>query len=215
MPNKGPCGGAERGELRYLASSGSRNYFQWKTVKAHKSANCTVSVSTGSELNFKTLWPRDESADFDGKFPCGRTAGFEGKEFRLPDDFECPQCILQFQQELSVDESITQCADFVTMAPLNELDAGKAMKMRRECGGVCQNGGSCQMGECLCRQGYEGQFCEVQAESVDGELVWFFIIACIVLLALVLFYQSNQLKKRQQERAGGRNDRDIGDGVRR
>ena len=71
------------------------------------------------------------------------------------------------------------------------------------------------MGECLCRQGYEGQFCEVQAESVDGELVWFFIIACIVLLALVLFYQSSQLKKRQQERAGGRNDRDIGDGVRR
>ena len=49
-PNKGPCGGTEKGPAHYLTSSGSRNYIQWKTVKAHKTANCTVSVSVGNEF---------------------------------------------------------------------------------------------------------------------------------------------------------------------
>ena len=47
--NKGPCGGTEKGLTHFLAASGSRNYIQWKVLKAHKSANCTVRLSTGSE----------------------------------------------------------------------------------------------------------------------------------------------------------------------
>ena len=96
MVNKGPCGGTEKGNVHYMATSGSRNYIQWKTLKAHKWANCTVKMSTGSEnaKDFTVLRPRDNSADWDGWFPCGRTSGFEGKEFRLPNDVVCPGCIL-------------------------------------------------------------------------------------------------------------------------
>lgn len=33
--NKGPCGGIERGKTHYMATSGSRNLVQWKTLKSH------------------------------------------------------------------------------------------------------------------------------------------------------------------------------------
>ncbi len=47
--NKGPCGGIERQPLHYMTQAGSRNYIQWKTVKSHKTSNCTVSISEGGE----------------------------------------------------------------------------------------------------------------------------------------------------------------------
>ena len=81
-----------------IATAGSRNYLQWKTLKSHKSSNCTVRISTGSELSqdFKTLRPRDNTADHNGFFPCGRTPGFDGKEFKLPNDMTCAHCIVSF-----------------------------------------------------------------------------------------------------------------------
>ena len=96
--NAGPCGGTERGNTHFMASAGSRNYIQWKTLKSNENANCTVRISTGSEneRDFKTIFPRDGSANFDGKFPCGRNAGFAGKEFRLPSEFNCDHCVLSF-----------------------------------------------------------------------------------------------------------------------
>ena len=96
--NKGPCGGTVKGKLHYMAAAGSRNYIQWKTVKSHKTAVCQLKLSMGSEneLDFKVLRPRDDSADREGKFPCGRQTGFEGKEFRFPDEAQCPGCILSF-----------------------------------------------------------------------------------------------------------------------
>lgn len=108
QPNKGPCGDTPRGNLHYMAASGSRNYFQWKTVKAHKTANCTIRLSTGSEheQDFKVLRPRDGSNDYEGKFPCGRSTGFEGKEFRLPNDLSCTSCVLSLTQEISATEKI-------------------------------------------------------------------------------------------------------------
>mmetsp|Transcript_43586 Transcript_43586/g.57735 ORF Transcript_43586/g.57735 Transcript_43586/m.57735 type:complete len:144 (+) Transcript_43586:692-1123(+) len=113
--NKGPCGGIERGSTHYMAQSGSRNYIQWKTLKSHQYANCTVKLSTGGEheQDFTVLRPRDNSADYDGWFPCGRSSGFDGKEFRFPETLVCDNCIIQFVQEISKEEKIHQCADLV------------------------------------------------------------------------------------------------------
>ena len=52
------------------------------------------------EDKFVTLKPRDGSARQDGSFPCGRQTGYEGKEFRLPKDYTCDSCTLQFEFEI-------------------------------------------------------------------------------------------------------------------
>ena len=95
--NEEPCGSAPRSEIHFMASSGSKNFFQWRVLKAHPSANCTLALSEGSPFahDFKLLRPRDDSADRDGFFPCGRRAGFEGKEVKLPGDITCENCIIQ------------------------------------------------------------------------------------------------------------------------
>ena len=143
-----------------MAAANSRNYIQWKTLKAHKSANCTVRLSAGSEdeRDFKVLRPRDDSgSNMEGKFPCGRTPGFEGKEFRFPDDVKCTNCILSFTQEISNEESIHQCADIVIYENLSAAESFAVLKAQREgCGGICKNGGQCRNGECICREGFEG-----------------------------------------------------------
>lgn len=93
MPNNQPCGTPEKGQTHYLAEPGSRNYFQWRVLKASHNANCTVRFGTGLDENeFEVLRPRDGSADATGKFPCGRNAGYEGKEFRLPKGDVCSSC---------------------------------------------------------------------------------------------------------------------------
>ena len=123
--NSGPCGGTEKSSLHYMAAANSRNYIQWKTLKAHKTANCTVRLSQGSEEEqaFKVLLPRDGSANnFDGKFPCGRSPGFEGKEFRFPDHIDCTNCVLSFTQDISEEESIHQCADLIIYENLSASD---------------------------------------------------------------------------------------------
>jgi len=113
-------------------------------------------MSTGGDLEkdfTKTLMPRDDSANRDGSFPCGRTGGFEGKEFRLPNDVVCNNCILSFRQEISATETIHQCADFITTVTMSSEDS---MAARKACGGACKNGGHCRNGECICRDGFEG-----------------------------------------------------------
>ena len=90
-------------------------------MKSHDQANCTVRLSSGFDdfdPDFKILRPRDNSGDADGRFPCGRKAGFEGKEFRLPDDIVCDKCVVQFVEEVSAKEKIHQCADIVIMEDL-------------------------------------------------------------------------------------------------
>ena len=64
--NKAPCGNTEKGTTHFLTQAGSRNYFQWRTLKSHETANCTVKISTGFDdfdTGFKVLRPRDDSAD--------------------------------------------------------------------------------------------------------------------------------------------------------
>ena len=78
-----------------------------------------------------------------------------------------------------------------------------AIKAAREgCGGVCKNGGHCTNGECKCRDGFEGQFCQDKEEGVSGELVWFFIISLILVIAAIIFWKAKDLKKMVLENAG-------------
>ena len=59
-------------------------------------ANCTIHISPGSveAQDYKLIRPRDESANIDGVFPCGRKPGYEWKEFRLPKDMVCESCTI-------------------------------------------------------------------------------------------------------------------------
>ena len=80
-----------------------------------------------------------------------------------------------------------------------------AMKaMREACGGVCEHGGQCRNGECVCRTGWEGEFCEEEEEGVAAELIWFFIITVILVAAALLFFYGSKHKKELQERFGNR-----------
>ena len=138
-----------------MGSQGSRNYFTWRTLKAHHSANCTLRIASDHETNeFRLIRPLDDSADYDGKFPCGRKAGFEGKEIRLPADLICESCVIQLTQEISAEEKIHQCADIVILEKSTESYVATG------CVGKCANGGVCQNGECVCREGFQGEFCK-------------------------------------------------------
>ena len=98
IPNKQPCGNTEPGHIHLLTQPGARNYFQWRTIRPVSDGNCTVRFGTGLDENeFTVLKPRDGSADKDGAFPCGRNAGYEGKEFRMPKGQTCSSCTLQFE----------------------------------------------------------------------------------------------------------------------
>jgi len=85
-----------------------------------------------------------------------------------------------------------------------------ALKAAREgCGDVCHNGGHCRNGECVCRGGFEGQFCEDEEESVAAELVWFFIITLIIVLAALTYWKANDIKKRVMETYARNNEGDV------
>lgn len=98
-------------------------------------------------------------------------------------------------QELSPEEEIHQCADITILENLSSSQSLAAIKeARASCGGICENGGSCQNGECVCRDGFAGTFCDEEEESVAGELIWFIIIGAILVLAALLFYNAPKLK---------------------
>lgn len=93
--NKGPCGSAQKAETHYLSRSGSRNWVSWRTIKSSPTANCTVKLGVGTDDDeFKVLHPRDGTSDINGKFPCGRAAGYDGKEFKFPKTLTCESCTL-------------------------------------------------------------------------------------------------------------------------
>jgi hypothetical protein len=121
----------------------------------HPEGNCTIRVGTGldseeqDEGRFITLQPRDGSANEFGSFACGREVGYEGKEFRLPRNFTCDKCTLQFEWDLGEGRQIHQCADFLMSS-----------KDIEECSGKCLNGGVCVNGECMCRTNFYGDLCQ-------------------------------------------------------
>jgi hypothetical protein len=57
---------------------------------------CIIRLGVTDERAY-TLIPRDGSAlGSDGAFPCGREAGYEGKELLFP-NITCDECTLQFE----------------------------------------------------------------------------------------------------------------------
>ena len=109
------------------------------------------------DVDFKVLRPKDGSAAIDGRFPCGRSVGVEGKEFRFPKDMSCDSCTLQFEWEIGPDQSIFQCADMAILA-------AETSEAAADCGAVCQNGGVCSNGVCKCREGFIGEYCDEQGK---------------------------------------------------
>jgi hypothetical protein len=148
--NISPCGGIEKRKADTLTNKGSIFNVIWETISPVPSAHCTVKLSPGLELesNFTVLYPLDIQTDSNGSFPCGRVKGFESQQFKLPDDYECDQCTVQWawHTEKGV---LYSCSDVI-------INGNKI----QECLARCQNGGACFNGKCLCKEGTHGDFCE-------------------------------------------------------
>lgn len=61
-----------------------------------------------------------------------------------------------------------------------------------DCSGQCMNGGQCLNGECLCRKGFEGNFCQVVQYVPDHtnytkmlKYLLAFIILVLIIIALI------------------------------
>jgi hypothetical protein len=71
-----PCGGAKAGRVHFDADAGSKAFVMWRTIHPDLAGNCTIRLGDGltdTADEFETLTPLDNSANADGKFPCGRS----------------------------------------------------------------------------------------------------------------------------------------------
>ena len=166
----GPCGGITKKNANTLTTKGSSINFIWEILVPENSGNCTVKISKGLQDNedFQLLKPIDGEINSDGSFICGREKGFEHKEFALPEDYECDGCTLQWKWETSYGD-IYSCSDII-------INGGNLNK----CMGKCLNGGTCFNGNCLCADGFSGEFCE----DVEGKtsLTWLWFILFLIFL---------------------------------
>lgn len=170
-----PCGGIEKKSANTLTTKGSSINVIWEVVVPENSGNCTVKISNGlqDEENFVLLKPVNEKLYGDGSFKCGREKGFETKEFILPDDYECDGCTLQWKWSTSYGE-IYSCSDII-------INGGNLNK----CMGKCLNGGSCFNGNCLCLDGFSGEFCEDKEGKTS--LKWLWILLGLVFLGIAIY----------------------------
>ena len=150
-----PCGGVQRDLSNTITRKGSFINFVWEVVKPEINGKCIVKISPGleNETLFQTLYPTSGSHDINGAFDCGRTKGFENKEFKLPENFECDGCILQWKWKTNYG-NIYSCSDII-------IDGKKLDSCRAQ----CLNGGTCFNGVCLCPNGFSGEFCEEEGEE--------------------------------------------------
>lgn len=77
-----------------------------------------------------------------------------------------------------------------------------------DCGGQCSNGGTCLNGECNCRKGFAGKFCEIVEYVPDKtnytlylQYTLFYIIMLIIILALIMgaieaFKRADKIKEK-------------------
>lgn len=148
--NRAPCGGVEKMKADTLTNIGSIINVIWETINPAPQANCTVKISPGleTESNFTVLYPLDYNSEVSGSFPCGRSKGFESQQFKLPDDYVCDQCTIQWAWHTE-DGILYSCSDIIING--SKID---------NCVAKCQNGGACFNGKCLCKDGYYGEYCE-------------------------------------------------------
>ena len=170
----GPCGGIEKKSANTLITKGSSINIIWEILVPENSGNCTVKISNGLQdiENFKLLEPIEGKLNEDGSFICGREKGFEHKEFKLPEDYECDGCTIQWKWSTSYGD-IYSCSDII-------INGGNLNK----CMGKCLNGGSCFNGECLCVDGFTGEFCQYDEKSSSKTWLWI-LIGIICLIGLI------------------------------
>jgi len=154
--NIAPCGGVNKRKADTLTNKGSTFNVIWETLNPAAQANCTVKLSPGieSQSNFTLLYPLETETDSNGAFPCGRLKGFESKQFKLPDDYVCDQCTVQWAwyTEHGV---LYSCSDVIING--NKIE---------ECLARCKNQGACFNGKCLCKEGFYGEFCENSSKFI-------------------------------------------------
>ena len=194
-----PCGGLDKQSVHFSTTPGSRNFIAWKVSHPAPAGNCTLRLGLGpNENEFKVLHPLDKSANKNGSFPCGREeTTLEGKEVRFPKNFTCDMCTLQLEWVVAEKGNVQQhyCADVTVID--RELE---------ECAGKCLGGGICMNGECRCRKGTYGAYC--QYKESEGGSYFFTVIAYLALFAVVivlilgLFYGAYiYMKKLEAEKA--------------
>ena len=111
-----PCGGIEKNKADTLTNMGSLINAIWEIRTPVASGNCTVSMSTGLDVNFTALRPIGDQIVYteDFSFACGRQAGFEFQQFELPEDYACDQCTLQVKWDTPVGKYYT-CSDIMIL----------------------------------------------------------------------------------------------------
>ncbi len=119
-----------------------------------------ISGGLENETLFETLYPTSGSYDINGAFDCGRSKGFENREFKLPENYECDGCIFQWKWMTNYG-NIYSCSDII-------IDGKKLDSCRAQ----CLNGGSCFNGICLCPNGFSGEFCEDLDNEGRGWLIF-------------------------------------------
>lgn len=150
-----PCGGVNKKKADTLTNSGSKMHVIWETINPVYNGNCTVRISPGlDQSNFTLLTPIHRRINEDSQFPCGRTKGFESEQFKLPEDFVCDQCTLQWAWSTE-EGTFYSCSDMIING--NKIE---------DCIARCKNGGACFNGKCLCKDNFYGEFCEYDSKCL-------------------------------------------------
>ncbi len=165
---KGPCGGVPKTLANTLTTKGAIVNVIWEVNRPEITGKCSVSISPGlqEDKDFEVLFPVDGDYNDDGTFECGREKGFEHREFKLPEDFECDGCTLQWKWKTPFGNYYS-CSDII-------INGGSLSN----CMGQCLNGGSCFNGKCICPKDTYGDYCENTEEGSSKTWLW-------VLLGLV------------------------------
>ena len=137
------------------------------------------------------------------KFPCGRrVSALEGAVVNLPRNMSCDSCVIQMIWETKVAGKMYMCAD---------IEITNGLSAKDDCSGQCMNGGQCLNGHCICRKGFEGDYCNVVEYVPDKtnytkmlKYLLLFIIMVLIIIGLIfvahlLFTRADDIRQRMSE----------------
>jgi len=94
----------------------------------------------------------------------------------MPSDYVCDQCSLQWIWETEKG-TLYSCSDII-------INGGKI----ENCMGMCLNGGACVNGDCKCRVGYSGTFCEIDDNASSNWGFYILLFLVLVLIGLAVYF---------------------------